>query len=133
MRPARGVTIRVVRIAGCDLGKARAKFVVARAEPDGRVVVERRDVVDHEGRPLEAFQDWYRRAGVGGCAALGATGLFAGEIAPPALCGLPEEACVEAALRARADLAGPLKLVSVGARGYAALSRDAEGRVRFLA
>jgi len=119
-----------IRVAGIDLGKARARLVVGRWQ-DGRLAVERQEVVSHEGRPLEVFLDWYRDADLASCAALGATGLFSDRLAAPALGGLPEEACLDAAVRARAP-DGPFLLVSVGARGYAALGRDADGAIRHL-
>jgi activator of 2-hydroxyglutaryl-CoA dehydratase/predicted nucleotide-binding protein (sugar kinase/HSP70/actin superfamily) len=81
---------------------------------------------------MDAFRDWYRRADVASCAALGATGLHADELVAPVLAGLPEDACLLVALRQRPELEGALNLVRVGARGYAVLARDADGRVQFL-
>ncbi|UCE84896.1 MAG: hypothetical protein JSU66_11105 [Deltaproteobacteria bacterium] len=122
----------VARIAGCDLGKAAAKFVIGTIDPAGRVTIDKAESVTHDGQPLEAFREWYRRADVAACAGLGATGLHADELAAPAIAGLPEDACLLAALRRRPELDGPLNLVRVGARGYAVLARDAGGRVQFL-
>ncbi|MBI3186132.1 MAG: hypothetical protein HYZ28_28685 [Myxococcales bacterium] len=117
-------------VAGGDLGRASAKLIVARAQPGGVLELLSSEVVEHQGRAAEAFLDWYRRREVWSCAALGLTGLYAEEVAPPALSGLPEDACREAALPFLGAPAGPLNLVSVGARGYAVLSRDGRGRFR---
>ncbi len=119
-----------MRIAGCDLGKASASFVVAEVTGEGLTVLSR-EHVDHEGQAIEAFCDWYERAGIADCAGLGATGIHAAELSAPALANLPEEACLEAALAARTELEGPLALLSVGARGYAALARGPEGRLHW--
>lgn len=120
-----------VRVAGCDLGKAAAKLVVLTIE-DGRVIVERNECVTHDGRPVEAFAAWYRDAGIAACDALGATGLHADELRTPAVSGLPEDACLTAAIEVVPELRGPLNLVSVGARGYSVLTRDHTGRVQAL-
>jgi activator of 2-hydroxyglutaryl-CoA dehydratase/predicted nucleotide-binding protein (sugar kinase/HSP70/actin superfamily) len=127
-----GVPTVTRRIASCDLGKAAAKFVTGTVDVRGRVAIEKAESVTHDGLPLEAFREWYRRADIASCAVLGATGLHADELAAPAIAGLPEDACLLAALHQRPDLAGPLNLVRVGARGYAVLTRDAGGRVQFL-
>jgi activator of 2-hydroxyglutaryl-CoA dehydratase/predicted nucleotide-binding protein (sugar kinase/HSP70/actin superfamily) len=126
------VTAEVPRFAGCDLGKASAKFVIARVGDGGTLQVDALETVLHEGRPMDAFRDWYRRADVASCAALGATGLHADELIAPALSGLPEDACLEAALPYATDLDGPLNLIRVGARGYAVLARGADGKVQVL-
>jgi activator of 2-hydroxyglutaryl-CoA dehydratase/predicted nucleotide-binding protein (sugar kinase/HSP70/actin superfamily) len=120
------------RLAGVDLGKASAKFVLATLTDDGKLIVDKSETVVHEGDPFGAFSAWYRKDDVASCRALGATGLHADEIAAPAVTGLPQDACLEAALRVREDLKGPLNLVSVGARGYSVLSRDENGRIQFL-
>ena len=120
------------RIAGCDLGKAAAKFVIGTVDATGRVAIEKTESVTHDALPMQAFREWYRRADVASCAALGATGLHADELVAPAIAGLPEDACLLSALRHRPDLDGPLNLVRIGARGYAVLTRDAGGRVQFL-
>ena len=119
------------RVAGCDLGKAIAKFVVARVDADG-LRIEARSELAHEGKPLEAFADWYEREHIAGCAALGATGLYADELIEPALAGLPEDACLRAGLELLPELQGPINVVSIGARGYSVASRDANGHVLFL-
>jgi activator of 2-hydroxyglutaryl-CoA dehydratase/predicted nucleotide-binding protein (sugar kinase/HSP70/actin superfamily) len=119
------------RIAGCDLGKAAAKFVVGRVKASGRLEVEETDLVVHDGQPMEAFREWYRRADVASCAALGATGLHADELVAPAMAGLPEDACLQATLSHLCE-EGPLNLVSIGARGYAVLARSEDGRFQFL-
>ncbi len=120
------------RVAGCDLGKATAKFVIGAIRPGG-FEIEASEVVDHRGDALAAFRAWYRRADIYRCAALGVTGLHAGELIDPAVAGLPEEACLEAALdRLPALRQGPLNLIRVGARGYSVLTRDARGRINHL-
>ncbi len=118
-----------LRVAGCDLGKSAAKLVVLSIE-DGRASVESRHAVEHDGRPSDALSAWYLEQGIARCAALGATGLHADELSPPAISGLPEDACLAAAIEALPELAGPLNLVSVGARGYSVLTRDHTGRVQ---
>ena len=119
------------RIAAADLGKRTAKLLVGVIGESG-LVVESSTVVDHGGRPLDAFARWYDEAAVSGCAALGVTGLYADEIAAPALAPLPEDACLAAALDVLPELRGPRNLVSVGARGYAVLVRDGSGRVHYV-
>ncbi|MDA1099142.1 MAG: acyl-CoA dehydratase activase-related protein [Proteobacteria bacterium] len=111
-----------MRIAGCDLGKASAGFVIATVGKDGRLEVERSDYELHDGDPLGLFKQWYRDNDVGSCAALAATGVNADELRDPALI-LPEDSCQEAALEIFPDLEDTLNLVSIGARGYGALSR----------
>jgi activator of 2-hydroxyglutaryl-CoA dehydratase/predicted nucleotide-binding protein (sugar kinase/HSP70/actin superfamily) len=121
-----------LRVAGCDLGKASAKFVIGLTDPNGGIEVEKGEIAIHDGRPMEAFRDWYRRADVAACAALGATGLHADELVAPVLSGLPEDACLIAALQHMPELDGALNLVRVGSRGYAVLTRDGDGRVQFF-
>ncbi len=121
-----------IRVAGCDLGKATAKFAVGRLVDGGRIAIDETDTVHHGGNPLDAFCDWYRRMEVASCAALGATGIDSGALVAPAISGLPAEACLEAGLRLLPGLDGPLNVVSVGARGYSVLSRSADGRVQYL-
>ena len=115
-------------MGGCDLGKAVAKLVVCRLD-EGRLTVERAEAIVHDGDPLGVFAAWYRREHIGACAALGATGLFATELGEPVTAGLPEDACLAAAL---AEATGPLNLISIGARGYAVMTRDAGGRIRWV-
>ena len=74
---------QALRVAGCDLGKATAKFVVGTLAADGQFALESRDKSVHEGKPLEAFCNWYQRRDIARCAALGATGLYAKELAAP--------------------------------------------------
>ena len=126
-----GATKRPARVAGCDLGQASVKLVIGTLGSDGTLVVEEGETVFHQGRPLEVFCDWYRHNEIERCAALGATGLHAGEIVRPAVSGLPEQGCLEAALELVGPQ-GPLNLVTIGARGYAALARDAQGLVRYV-
>lgn len=118
-----------IRVAGCDLGKAAAKLVLL-SVGDGGVRIERRDCISHDGKPAQALAAWYREAGVAACDALGATGLHADELRPPVISGLPEDACLTAAIEALRELRGPVNLVSVGARGYSVLTRDHTGRVQ---
>jgi activator of 2-hydroxyglutaryl-CoA dehydratase/predicted nucleotide-binding protein (sugar kinase/HSP70/actin superfamily) len=73
------------------------------------------------------FRDWYRRADVASCAALGATGLHADELVEPVIAGLPEDACLRAGLEMLEALDGPLNVVSIGARGYSVTTRNADG------
>ncbi len=120
-----------VRVAGCDLGKARAKLAVLDVAPDGAWTLLRSEGAPHEGRPLDALRAWYEAGALEGCAALGATGLFGDLLRAPIVAGLPEQECLRAALAARAELPASVNVVSIGARGYAALSRDARGQVRF--
>jgi activator of 2-hydroxyglutaryl-CoA dehydratase/predicted nucleotide-binding protein (sugar kinase/HSP70/actin superfamily) len=119
------------RVAGVDLGKASIKLVIASFDQRG-ARLEHTEHASHQGHPLDAFAGLYRRHSLGGASALGVTGLHGDSVVSPALAGLPEDACLEAALGARDDLAGPLNLVSVGARGYAVLARDASGRVHYV-
>lgn len=122
-------TQRTVRVAGCDLGKAAAKLVVLSVDGD-RVRIEARHSAAHDGRPAELLAAWYRETGIANCDALGATGLYADELRVPVLSGLPEDACLTAAIERLPELRGPLNLVSVGARGYSVLTRDRTGRVQ---
>lgn len=121
-------------IAGCDLGKSTAKFVIGErtGDSDCRFKVLHSEVVVHEGRPMDAFVDWYQRLKVNRCAALGATGLHAEELVSPVIAGLPEDACLEATLNDLATIEEAVNLVSVGARGYSVLSRNLDGRIQFL-
>ncbi|MBZ0325808.1 MAG: hypothetical protein K8F57_06375, partial [Alphaproteobacteria bacterium] len=113
-----------MRIAGCDLGKASVKFVIATADDSGGFEIEETRTAPHEGDPIGLFEDWYREKDIASCAALAVTGVYADEIRDPALI-LPEDSCQEAALEAAPDLKGSLNLVSIGARGYGVLSRKA--------
>ncbi len=119
------------RVAGCDLGKARAKFVVGRVGPSAVEVVSA-ECVAHGGRPMEAFARWYAGLDTNAIDAIGATGLHADELTAPVVCGLPEDACVEAALPHVWAATGPLNVVSVCARGYALVTRDQTGRIQSL-
>ncbi|MFI5395743.1 MAG: BadF/BadG/BcrA/BcrD ATPase family protein [Candidatus Binatia bacterium] len=110
------------RVAGCDLGKASASFVLARIDDDGGMVVEDVQYAPHDGKPLDRFEQWYREKHVAACAALAATGVYAAELGAPVLV-LPEDSCQEAALEMDRALEDSLNLVSVGARGYGVLSR----------
>ena len=116
----------MVRVAGCDLGKATAKLAVATVGPDGAIAEIRATSIAHEGEALQVFRDWYERERIATCAALGATGVHADELVAPVVSGLSEDACLERVLT------GPLNLIDVGARGYAVLTRDVQGRVQSL-
>jgi activator of 2-hydroxyglutaryl-CoA dehydratase/predicted nucleotide-binding protein (sugar kinase/HSP70/actin superfamily) len=120
------------RFAGCDLGKASAKFSLGSIREDGTLDIEALDTVVHEGRPMEVFRSWYRRIDAPACAAIGATGLHADELVAPIVSGLPEDACCEAALSQLPGFEGSLNVVRIGARGYSVLTRDAEGKVQVL-
>jgi len=117
-----------VRVAGCDLGKASVGFVTAAVTEDGKVEIEGAGYKLHEGDPLGLFKKWYHDNDIASCAALAATGVYADELREPVLI-LPEDSCQEAALEINPDLEDALNLVSIGARGYGALSRKpAEGQ-----
>ncbi|TNF24103.1 MAG: hypothetical protein EP329_25965 [Deltaproteobacteria bacterium] len=117
----------VVHVAGCDLGKATASFSIARVEPSGALTVLSTETVTHDGKPLEAFEQWYKDRGAHRFAAIGATGLHGRELTEPIMAGLPEDACVEAA----APAAGAFNIVRVGARGFSVWTRTADGHVTF--
>jgi activator of 2-hydroxyglutaryl-CoA dehydratase/predicted nucleotide-binding protein (sugar kinase/HSP70/actin superfamily) len=110
------------RVAGCDLGKASASFVLARVDDGGNVVVEEVEYALHDGKPLDRFERWYREKNVEACVALAATGVYAAELGEPVFV-LPEDSCQEAALEMQPRLEDSLNLVSIGARGYGVLSR----------
>ena len=123
---------RRLRVAGCDLGKAAAKFVVGTAAADGTFVVDSKDEVVHEGQPLKSFYAWYEERDVANCVGLGVTGLHVGKPIAEGVWALPEEACLSAALGLGFLPEGPLNLVSFGARGYRVVSRNLQGRVRVI-
>jgi activator of 2-hydroxyglutaryl-CoA dehydratase/predicted nucleotide-binding protein (sugar kinase/HSP70/actin superfamily) len=112
------------RIAGCDLGKASASFVIATVDDNGKITIEDVEHAAHEGKPFEGLARWYRQKNVATCAGFGATGVYADQLTNPVLV-LPEDSCQEAALERQTDVVGPLNLVSIGARGYGVLSRRA--------
>ena len=120
------------RVAGVDLGKAWAKFVVASRAQDATLRIEESELLAHHGSPFTVFSDWYQRVGAAGFQVIAATGLHSPELGAPVVSDLPEEACLQAALSVRSDLSGPLNLVSLSARGYSVLTRDPQGRVRYL-
>jgi activator of 2-hydroxyglutaryl-CoA dehydratase/predicted nucleotide-binding protein (sugar kinase/HSP70/actin superfamily) len=93
--------------------------------------VENTEYISHEGNPFGVFKKWYQDNNVAECAALGATGLYAGELVSPVLV-FPEDACQESALEADPMIPDEMNLVSVGARGYSVLARrsaDGDSRV----
>ena len=118
---------RAVMVAGCDLGKSSAKFVLLNVCKDGSLVVKDYRCIVHNGRPLDAFRDWYNEKNIASCAALAATGLHSDELVAPVISELPEDACIAAALRLQPDLQGPVNLVSLGARGYSIFTREPAG------
>ncbi len=120
------------RVAGCDIGKASARFALGSLDADGRLRLDATEAVTHEGKPLEVFASWYERSGIASFDALGATGIGAEMLTAPAIAGLPEDACLEAALALLELGDGPLNLVRVGARGYSVMSRSDDGRYHFL-
>ncbi|MCB0219482.1 MAG: hypothetical protein KDH09_07300 [Chrysiogenetes bacterium] len=120
------------KIAGCDLGKASAKFVIANVLDDGAFVVESQELIVHDGHPIEIFLKWYETNNIASCDALGATGLHADELIAPVVSGLPEDACLAASLEVMPELQGALNFVSVGARGYSVLTRNEHGHVTYV-
>ena len=127
-----GTELRAPLIGACDLGKATAKLLVCRLDPQAGLTVSSRRIVHHEGAPMDVFSCWYEEAQVWRCQVLGATGLHAGDIDGAGVVRLPEDACIEAALPLGGAPDGPINVVSIGARGYSVLSRDVAGRVNFL-
>jgi len=113
------------RVAGCDLGKATARFVICEAGSDGGLVVLDRRVVPHDGDPQDAFRAWYVEQEVAACRALGVTGLHAVQVTGPAA-RFPEDACQQAALGLCVP-EGSVNLVRVGASGYSVLARTGHG------
>ncbi len=91
-------------VAGCDLGKATAKFVILNICDDGALVVKDYRCIVHDGRPLDVFKKWYNEQHIASCAALAATGLHSEELVAPVISGLPEDACVSSALRLQTDI-----------------------------
>jgi activator of 2-hydroxyglutaryl-CoA dehydratase/predicted nucleotide-binding protein (sugar kinase/HSP70/actin superfamily) len=114
--------MKITKIAGCDLGKSSAGFVIAEVSEDGDIKIVQADYLAHEGMPYEAFKKWYRDNKISACAALAVTGIYAEDFMDPAII-LPEDACQEAALEKNGDYPDDLNLVSIGARGYSVLSR----------
>lgn len=110
------------KIAGCDLGKASAAFVIATITENGDFHVEKATSVSHDGNPFGVFKKWYQDNKVADCMALGATGLYAGEFVSPVQV-FPEDACQEAAIEGDRTAPIEMNLVSVGARGYSVLAR----------
>jgi activator of 2-hydroxyglutaryl-CoA dehydratase/predicted nucleotide-binding protein (sugar kinase/HSP70/actin superfamily) len=129
-RSASNGTGRPLRLAGVDLGKSGLKLVVLRVAPGAMPHIELSEVAAHDGAATDLFGAWYERHDLAKCHALGATGLHADELVAPALASLPESGCLEEALAVMLPGGGPANLVSIGARGYSALSRDAHGRVQ---
>ena len=112
----------MIKIAGCDLGKASAGFFIATVRPDGSLEGGKATRVSHDGNPFGVFKTWYMENRIADCAALGATGLYADELKAPVMV-FPEDACQESALEANPAFPDEMNLVSVGARGYSVLSR----------
>lgn len=127
-----------MRVAGIDLGKASVGLVVVDVQEGAAPRVLHADSVAHGGKPFDLLASWYRDHHLSTCAALCATGIYADELGAPVEV-LPEEACLQAALEADRTLPDTLNLVSIGGRGYRALSRRPAGegtarqlRVRYL-
>jgi len=118
-------------MAGCDLGKTSACFAILEFDPQGRPTVVHTSRVIHDGRPLAALATWYAEQQVQDCAALGVTGLHAGDLLAPALV-LPEDACQEATLDWLPDVPTTLNLISIGGRGYSVLARQPGGPSQFV-
>ncbi len=121
-----------ITVAGCDLGKATAKFVLLKVCEDGSMAVNDYRCIVHDGHPLDAFKTWYREKNIASCAALAATGLHSEELIAPVISELPEDACISAALRLQPDLQGPVNIVSLGARGYSIFTRNQQGHVNYV-
>lgn len=119
-------------VAGCDLGKATAKFVILNVGDDGSLVVKDYRCIVHDGRPLDVFKKWYNEQHIDSCTALAATGLHSEELVAPVVSGLPEDACVSSALRLQTDIQGPVNLVSLGARGYFVFTRNRQGHINYI-
>ena len=49
-----------LRVAGCDLGKASAGFVIVKVNQDGALEVENAAYTSHEGNPFGVFKKWYQ-------------------------------------------------------------------------
>ncbi|MDM8522764.1 BadF/BadG/BcrA/BcrD ATPase family protein [Desulfococcaceae bacterium HSG8] len=112
------------RFAGCDLGKATARFVIGSKTEDGRFVTENSHTVIHDGNVFEIFKKWYEDNNVAQCQALAATGLYAPQLRQPVRV-YPEDICQEITLEA-GDFPDGLNLVSIGAGGYGVLTRAAK-------
>ncbi len=110
------------RYAGCDLGKAAARFVIGVKTEEGRFEVESRRIVSHDGNIFEIFKEWYVENKAAQCRALAAAGLYAPRLAEPARV-YPEDICQEIALEA-GDFPDALNLVNIGAGGYGVLTRS---------
>jgi len=119
-------------VAGCDLGKASAKLVVAQMGSDGLLQTVSSEVVSHHADPLGVFQQWYRRVEAQRFEAVAVTGLYAREIVAPALTGLPVDACLAEALKLHDHWQGPINLISIGAQGYAVLVRNSAAEIEVL-
>jgi len=121
-----------VMVAGCDLGKSTAKFVMLNVCDSDTPILEDFRCIVHHGNPLNAFREWYREKHIASCAALAATGLHSEELVAPVISGLPEDACISAALQLQQDLPEQINLVSLGARGYSVMTRDRQKHVGYV-
>ncbi|MDH5490900.1 MAG: hypothetical protein OEY14_02895, partial [Myxococcales bacterium] len=113
------------RVAGFNLGKASLGLALGRVDEQGRFEFEWARSLTHEGNPFAAFSGLYAEHEIGECALVAATGTYAGELREPVLV-LPEDACQQAALELDPEAPPILNLVSIGGRGYSALSRRPE-------
>ncbi len=112
----------IERFAGCDLGKATARFVIGSKTEDGRFVVENSQITTHDGNVFEIFKKWYKDNNVAQCRALTATGLYAPQLTEPVQV-YPEDICQEITLEA-GNFPDVLNLVNIGAGGYSVLTRS---------
>jgi len=118
-----------VRVAGWNLGKASVALVIGTLGPEGGLCVEKTRGAAHRGDPMALFRAWYAEEDVGTCAAIAATGAYAGALKPPVIV-LPEDGCQQAALERDPSAPPTVNVVSIGGRGYSALARrpnDAPG------
>src|SRR5689334_772508 len=125
-RETRGGESFDMRAAGCDLGKASVSLVLLDVPDSGRPTILKTWTEAHEGKPFEVLARLYAEHHLAGFAALGATGIYADELGEPVHL-LPEEACLTAALDFDPSLPETLNLLSIGGRGYRALTRRVTG------
>ncbi|MFA4966439.1 MAG: BadF/BadG/BcrA/BcrD ATPase family protein, partial [Thermoleophilia bacterium] len=117
---------------GVDLGKVTTSVALGEVAAGGELRVLETRATRHRGEPLGPFFELYAQIDAGRLAGVVATGIYGDRLGAPVLGGLPEEIAQE---QAAAWLCpdGPLNVVRVGGGGYAVLTRDARGRVRYEA
>ena len=49
-----------MKVAGCDLGKLSASFVILNIDENGILSIEDMEVIEHGGHPLKVFQNWFK-------------------------------------------------------------------------